>query len=290
MTAPGYTNALVQSAQGAGFGYGQEGARLAFRFNDVALVVVNLFAGFHARALQELLVSAWPLVIYVSLGTMSVLASPRRETSILLTASFGAVALMALGQWHGQVLLPRYFVAVAAPIYLLAARLLARVPRRVAPLLLGSLVVLALLAWADQTYEPGNVLRFDNRAAFAAVERGAREGDLVLFAPDYLEPLVTYYLDPGIDAYGMPLYGEGGRPRNSDVEIDEDLERLVGESPRVWLVLSFQDIRQVRNDSYAVRYWLRHEGYRLRSHRRLNQVEVLEFERPEALGPPGVTR
>ena len=43
-------NALLSSVSGSGLGYGQEGARLAFRFDDVAAVVVQMTAGFHSPA------------------------------------------------------------------------------------------------------------------------------------------------------------------------------------------------------------------------------------------------
>jgi len=54
----------------------------------------------------------------------------------------------------------------------------------------------------------------------------------------------------------------------------------------VWVLLSFQDIDPVRNDSQAIRYWMKHNGYTVAQQKSLNQVELLLYVPPAVVVPP----
>lgn len=271
---------LISSVRGSGPGYAQEPPSLAFRFNDTAAVLLQMIAGFHSARVQDAIVSMWPGLIFLSLLLWRVLGPVTQKTWLLLAASSGALVVVTLGQWQGGVLLARYFMALAAPLYLLAARLLATLEKRAAVPVLAALTVLALVAWADQSYDPRNSMRFDNRELLGVLASDWRPGDAVIYVPFYLEPLTDYYIPRGTRTEGFPQYGPGGTVRDSPRRIEQDVDRVVGPSRRVWLFLSFQNIGKLRSTGYVIRYWLGHNGYELESHRRMNQVELLLYETP----------
>lgn len=140
------------------------------------------------------------------------------------------------------------------------------------------LTVLALVAWADQSYNPRNAMRYDNREVLAEVAQEARPGDLFLYVPFYLDPLTNYYLPPDIRQEGFPQYGANSRERDKPLQIEQDMDRVVTGTQRVWLYLSFQNISTVRADSYVMIYWLKHHKYNVKLKRRLNQVELYLYE------------
>jgi mannosyltransferase len=282
----GGENALLQSLGGGGLGYGQEGAVLALRFNDIAQVIVGMTVGFHAPLAMEVLAATWPLLIYSMFLIFQVMGPATQHTRLLLVAGSGLFILVLLGQWQGQVLTARYFMAVAAPLYLLGGRLIARLERRMAAPFIAALLVVSLVAWADQSYNPGNSMTFDNRQAIGRIAAGWKPGDLVIYMPFYLDPLTDYYVPKPIPVYGFPRYGAFGQLRNTQGEIDEDMLHFVGSSRRVWLLLSFQNLSQLRTDAEAVRYWLKHNGFTVRLDASLNQVEVLRYDASVSARPP----
>lgn len=275
---PDAQNALIGSAAGSGLGYGQDPPRLALRFNDMAVVVVQMTAGFHGKDAMESLVAAWPLILYIPLLLLGLMKPVASHTRLLLAGAAGIAVMMLLGQWQGQILASRYFAAVAAPAFLVAARVLAKLDRRAGIPVMTGLVLVALVAWVDQSYNPGNAMVHGDRAALGTIAREWRPGDAVVYVPFFVDPLANYYLPKSIAAYGFPQYGQYGELRNAQGQIDQDLDRIVGASGRVWLFLAYQDVPQLRSDGYAVRYWLKHQGYSVRLRRRTGQVEVLRFD------------
>ena len=272
-------NALVGSISGSGLGYGQEVPRLALRFNDIALLAVQMTVGFHAQLAMDTLVAMWPLAISFVFLTMHLAREMTQHTRLLLAGVAGLLLMLVIGQWQGQILASRYFMAVAGALWLLMAWLLARVRGRAAVWVAVVLAVVAGAAWLDQSYAPSNAMRYDNREALQEVSHSWRSSDTLIYLPFYMDPLTGYYLPPSIPAHGFPEYGAYAHLRDGQGEIDTDLRRVVGSSPRVWLFLSFQNITELRTDAYAVRYWLKHQGYVVTEDRPLNQVELLRYER-----------
>ena len=279
-------NALLGAATGSALGYGQEPAHFALRFNDLAGVIVQMTAGVHSAAVMSALAASWPLLIYLTFLLLQFVGPVTRWAGLLLCGVAAIAVMMLIGQWQGQILASRYFMAVAGPAYLLVARVLAGLKPRAARPLLAVLAIVAVLAWADQSYDPSNAMRYDNREALGIVAHSWRTSDTVLYVPFYLDPITGYYLPQSIPSYGFPQYGLFGKLRASKAQIDEDLSRIVGPSPRVWLFLSFQNIRALRADTYLVRSWLEHNGYRVTLSRSLSNVVLMRFDRVSRLKLP----
>lgn len=282
---------LVSSATGSGLGYGQAAPSLAFRFNDVGLVIVEMLAGFHPGWAMYAFVAMWPLLISGMLLLLDVMKPIGRTSAMLLCASSGVLVIVALGQWQGQVLASRYFIAVAAPVALLIAGVIGFMPRRSRIALLTVGAVLCVAAWTSQSFDHNNLVRFDNREAIGYVAQNYQPGEVVIYEPFYLDPLFSYYMPPRVPVYPFPQYGKFGLLRNGKVQLGQDLNRVVGPARRVWLILSFQNIEALRGDAYNTTMWFLRHGYHIKQNKAFNQVQVIEFEsnktRPGFVVPGG---
>ena len=269
---------LISSITSSGLGYGQLAPSFAVRFNDVVLVLVEMTTGFHPEPAMFGLVAMWPLIIYLTLLLLGRLSPMRRETVLLVWCASGALLVFAIGQWQGQVLASRYFMALAAPAALLVARLVDRIPARGRAVIVTIGVALALVAWTDQSFDRANVMRYDDREAIAYVARIYRPGDVIVYEPFYTDVIFAYYLPKDLVAYDFPQRGDFGVVRNAKGQIGQDLARVTASSRRVWLVLGYQNIAALRGDTYNTTQWLLRNGFALRQHKALDQVEVLRFD------------
>ncbi|HEY3317552.1 MAG TPA: glycosyltransferase family 39 protein [Coriobacteriia bacterium] len=271
-------SALVSSISNEGLGYGQAAPSLALRFNDVAQVIVEMTVGFHAGKLMYALVAMWPLLVYFLLAMLDRGKPQSPSTMLLLFATAGMPVAWLAGQWQGQVLASRYFMALAAPVVILVARLAAEMRPRTSAVLLTAGALLAVGLWADQSFDRANLMRYDYREALQLVAQRHQDGDVVVFEPFYTDVLVDYYLPKSIPSYGFPQYGEYGMVRDAKVQIGQDLDRVVGPSRRIWLVLGYQNIARMRGDAYNTEKWFVRNGYHVAEHRMLNQVEIIRYE------------
>lgn len=277
---------LISSITSSGLGYGQLPPSFAVRFNDVVLVMVELIAGFHPSPVMFGLVAMWPLVIYATLLLLGRLAPMRRETVMLAWCASGMLVVWALGQWQGQVLASRYLMALSAPVALLVARLLDRIPARARGIIAVAGIALALAGWADQSFDPNNMMRYADREAIAYVADNQRPGDVIVYEPFYTDVLFNYYLPKDLVAFEFPQRGVLGDVRNSKQQIGQDLTRITAGGRRVWLVLGFQDIAALRGDAYNTSQWLLRNGFRKALDRPLSNVQVLRFDRAPLGGTP----
>jgi mannosyltransferase len=280
---------LIGSITSSGLGYGQLPPSFAVRFNDVVLTLVELTAGFHPSPVMFGLVATWPLLIYVMLLMLGRISPLRRETIMLIWCSSGMLMVWALGQWQGQVLASRYFMALSAPVVLLGARLLDLIPARARTAMVIAGVALALVGWADQSIDPANMMRYDDREAIAYVAGSQRPGDVIVYEPFYTDVLFNYYLPKSLVAYEFPQRGVLGEVRNSKSLIGQDLSRVTAGSKRVWLVLGFQDIAALRGDAYNTTEWLLRNGFTRTLDRTMTNVEVLRFDAAPAPTTAGGT-
>lgn len=278
-------NALVASATGQGLGYGQTAPSLAFRFNDVGRVVAEMLVGFQPENFTFALVATWPLIITAILMLFDHMEDLARRASVMLWSSVGLVVIAMLGQWQGQVLASRYFIAAATPTVVLIAAVLRAMPARHRRLTIIVALAVCFAAWVSQSYNPDNAIRFEYREAFEQIADEYQAGDVVVYEPFYLEPVVTYYLPETIPSFGFPRYGEFGYVRRAKVEIGEDLVQTTDLSKRVWLVLSFQDIATARGDAYNTMMWFERNGFTTVKDEQLNRVRVILYDSPDA-GPP----
>lgn len=278
-------NSLVSSATGQGLGYGQPPPVLAFRFNDAGRVVFEMFMGFQPDDITLAMVAAWPLIIMVTLVLFDYVGYLARRSLIIVWAALGLLIVLALGQWQGQVLASRYFIAVAAPGVILTAGVLGAMPRGRRRGVLIAALLFSLVAWFSQSYSPGNTLRFQYREAFNAIAEGHEPGDVVIYEPFYMRPVILYYLPAEIPAFAYPEHGDFGVVRRGKPELAEDLARTTDLSRRVWVVLSFQDIAVARGDAYNTVKWFERNGFELAESTDYRRVRVLRFDRenPEQL-------
>jgi hypothetical protein len=282
------TNGLFASLSSSGLGYGHTAPSLAVRFNDVGLTVAQIAVGFHPGWVMYGLVAAWPLLVYLGMLLVDH-AKLSAESALLLFAASGIFVIWAIGQWQGQILAARYMMPLTAPIVLLVARGLSVAEPRsmVVALVLG--IGLMVLAWADQSLNPQNMIRYDDREAIRYVMRDYRPSDVILYEPFYMDAVFDYYLPRGPVAYSFPRRGADGRVRNWQSELGRDLDRIIGPSHRVWLVLGFQDVPQMRGDAYNTEWWLLRNGFHVARRVHLTRVQVLRFDgsRPGVIAEGG---
>lgn len=262
--------------------YGWAPPKLGIHFNELILVSVEAVLGFHAHLTMRDLVSMWPLLLTVAVLSVGYAKRATGVTAYLLVTGVGGVVVMALlGQWQ-PIVVSRYFTAVLVPVTLLAGHFLASLKPVAFKPVVAILLVASLAGWVDQSFNPNNEIKWDNREAMAIVRRGWEPGDVILLIPYFVSSIPEYYLTP--EQYAtvvrVPEFGANGRVRNSTKELDEDLTTEVGNATRVWVVATWQDTPRIVQDKRNTVKWLRDHGYELQSQDDLRQIEVSLYERP----------
>jgi|GEM_PF-4033590 len=274
----GESNALVSSATGSGLGYGQSAPSLAWRLNDAGRMLIEMTLGFHADPAMFSLVAMWPLVISLMLVMLDLVRPLGRNALVPVVSASGLLVIVALGQWQGQVLASRYSIAAAAPVVLTIGVIVAMMPRRTARVLMTVAVLLAAGLYLDQSYNPDNAMRHDNRQAIQHLVDNAQVGDILIYEPFYTAPVFDYYLPTTIPSYDFPQHGRFGFVRRGKPDLAEDLDRVIGPTNRVWLMLSYQDIETVRGDAYNTINWFKRNGFRLKEDKQLARVQLMLWE------------
>jgi uncharacterized membrane protein len=271
---------LLRGVSGA-FNYGGPAPAVGVHFNELILVPVQWAFGFHSELATRDLVAMWPLLItlvFVSAG-LARRVSPR--TWYLISCGIGGAAIIvALGQWQPIVLESRYFTAVAVPLVILSARAMSQLRAPALRTVFGIVLVVALASWADQSFNPDSIVKWDNRAAMGIVADGYRPGDAILLIPNFVSSIPEYYLPA--DAYAslrtVPSFDAKGRPRNRAPQLAEDLYRQVGPSRRVWLIATWQDTPRIESDRTMTAAWLAGQGFAPKQDRQLHRIRVTLFE------------
>ncbi|PKQ16545.1 MAG: hypothetical protein CVT67_03875 [Actinobacteria bacterium HGW-Actinobacteria-7] len=172
------------------------------------------------------------------------------------------------------------FTAVSVPLVILFARFLSDLKPRPFHLLATALVLLSLGSWADQSYNPDNIVKWDNRQAMSIVSSGYQTGDTILLIPNFVSSIPEYYLQP--EAYAnlrkVPSFDAHGRPRNTPAELAQDLERQVGPSYRVWLVSTWQETPRIALDRALTARWLVSQNFRVVQDNPLRKIRVTLYE------------
>ena len=156
----------------------------------------------------------WPLLMLVSLLTLG-RSGRSPSTSLVLALALGPVAILLLvGLAKRELFEVRYFAAAVPMLLLLLARAVSaeRTRRLPAMLATGALSASLVAGLADQQLA-NNPREFDFRGALEEVREEAKPGDTILFAPNYLRDVVTYYA-PQVE--GEPIPGRARRRRSRD--------------------------------------------------------------------------
>jgi len=270
---------LFRGVSGA-FNYGGSPPTLSIKFNELILVPVQWAFGFHSELATRDLVAMWPLLItfvFVSAGLARRVSS--RSWYLIASGIGGAAAIAAIGQWQ-PILDARYFTAVTVPVVILSARAIAELKPSVLRAVFAVVLAVALVGWADQSFNPDSIVKWDNRAAMGIVGDGFIDGDTVLLIPSFVSSIPEYYLPP--DAYAslrkVPSYDAKGRPRNSASQLAEDLDRQVGPSRRVWVIATWQETPRIALDRTMTAAWLVSEGFERKQDHKLRRIRVTLFE------------
>ncbi len=271
---------LLRGVSGA-FNYGGEPPRVGLHFDSQALVLAEWLFGFHSSGVMRSIVASWPLLVTASFiaGGLARKAPPAMRF-LLLTAATGVAAISLLGVWQPIVLEVRYFMPVSAPLVIVLAKGLSKMRRGPLFTVAAIALLIAGVAWTDQSYNPDSVVKWDNRAAMGIVADGYRPGDAVLLLPYFVTSVPQYYLPPDVYAQVEPLpkFNRFGRERNRPAQLAEDLDRIVGFAPRVWVIATWQETPQIALDRQHTDEWLLSEGYRATQDHRLHKIRVTLYE------------
>jgi hypothetical protein len=169
-------------------------------------VIANLawaLGGYHSDDVMLRLGAMWPLVMLAGLLLLG--RRLRWTTGVLLSVALvpGAV-LFLVAQSKRDLFELRYFVLAAPLLLLVVARAATTLARSRAALaaLTTALVVLSSIALVDQQVNGTNPRLYDFRGAVAEIEATAHEGDVLAYAPAYLDGVLAYYAP---EMRGMPL-------------------------------------------------------------------------------------
>jgi hypothetical protein len=266
-----FAQAQFSANEAAGKGFEQVPSQAGSTVGEVAGATPGAYSaltntvwavfGYHSNATMTALAALWPLLLLLGLG---MLGRGRSWQTLLLAscAAVPAVALFGLGQLKPFVFEVRYFVgAVPVLILLLGRALTSWTVRPAATVAVCGVAALSLaIGEADQQFNGSNPRVYDFKGAVHSIEQRARPGDVLVFAPAYLDHVVAYYRD-GSDLQMRPL--ADGLPK-------------VRKGSRVFLLASFLDKPQYRKSTADAVRRLR-KRYRLVSQDKRPQIRTWEF-------------
>jgi len=135
----------------------------------------------------------WPLGMLALLVLLGRGYSPL-TTLLISVAAVPALMLFVAGLAQRNLFEPRYFAGAVSAGMLLIARLASSAANRGArTAVVGLLIATLLVGLADQQLNGANPRLYDFRGALNLVTANARPGDVVVYEPDYIGPVVNYY-------------------------------------------------------------------------------------------------
>jgi hypothetical protein len=157
--------------------------------------------GYHSDPTMLSLAALWPLLMLLALLMLG-RGRSWQSAALGVAAVLPAVALYGLGQLKPFVFEVRYFIGAVPLVLLLVARAVTSWPRRTLPMLLASGIATGALALglADQQLNGSNPRVYDFKGALTALEQQAKPGDVVVYAPKYLDSVIAYYGRGKLDA------------------------------------------------------------------------------------------
>jgi uncharacterized membrane protein/O-antigen/teichoic acid export membrane protein len=161
---------------------------------SVGANLIWAFFGYHADGAMVQIAALWPLLMLLA---FVMLGRGRSGPSLLLLGLVVVpmAALFAIGSRRSDLFELRYFCGSVPAMLLLAARVLtATTVRKFAVVATaGVLTAVMVVGLVDQQLNGANPRLYDFKGAFAHIEADAKEGDIVLYEPDYLAEVVHYY-------------------------------------------------------------------------------------------------
>jgi uncharacterized membrane protein len=233
-----------------------------------AYAVLTNFAwavlGYHSDATMTAIAALWPLGVLLALA---LLGRGRSWPTLLVVACavLPAIGLFVLGQLKPFVFEVRYFIGAVPLALLLLARALTSWARRPAVIALacGAATVVLGLGLADQQLNGSNPRVYDFKSAINDIEARAKPGDMIAFTPSYLDHVVAYYEDGGLEMKPIATDGDVPSPKRGQ---------------RVFVLASFLDKPQYRDltEEVVTRLSRRHQLVHRAS---VPQIRTWEFRR-----------
>ena len=216
--------------------------------------------GYHTDDAMFRIAAMWPLLMLLALAVLGKTRSAQIRVLFAL-ALVPVVTLFVAGFVKREVFEVRYFASVVPMLLLLLARAATGMRHRGPALALtGALLVSFGVALADQQLSPANPRQYDFRGALEEIRSEARPGDLILYAPGSLRPVVDYYA-PEVEAEPIPVLDEEARAQEG----------------RVFVLASFLDNPHVVQQVTETRRLLAQTGRRLLSTREQTRIRVWKF-------------
>jgi hypothetical protein len=187
----------VNQNAGKGFGAPSQTALAGTQSISVYTVLANLawaVIGYHSASIMEALVALWPLGILLSLFVLGRRAS--RETKLVLAAAVVPAALLLVAGMQKRFLYDvRYMSGVAVALLLLASRMVTGATRSTRLQVFGCLALVAVFTagLGDEQFNGTNPRLYDFGGALGAVNAQWRGGDLLVYAPGSIGPVLDYY-------------------------------------------------------------------------------------------------
>jgi Dolichyl-phosphate-mannose-protein mannosyltransferase len=216
--------------------------------------------GYHTDDAMFRIAALWPLLMLLSLAVLGRVRSA--QIRVLFALAFGPVLVLFLAGFVKRELFEvRYFASVVPMLLLLLARAATGMRHRAPALaLMGALLVSFGVALADQQLSPTNPRQYDFRGALEGIRTEARPGDLILYAPGSLRPVVDYYA-PGVEAKPIPVLEKRARAQKG----------------RVFVLASFLDNPHVVEQVRETRRLLAQTDRRQLSARERTRIRVWKF-------------
>jgi O-antigen/teichoic acid export membrane protein len=165
---------------------------------SVGANLIWAFFGYHADSAMVQIAALWPLLMLLALV---MLGRGRSRPSLLLLGLVVVpmTALFAFGSQRSDFFELRYFCGAVPAMLLLASRVLTATTIRRTAVVVTASVLTAVMAvgLVDQQLNGANPRLYDFKGAFAHIRAGAGKDDIVLYEPDYLAEVVSYY-GPGM--------------------------------------------------------------------------------------------
>jgi O-antigen/teichoic acid export membrane protein len=188
---------MVNQNAGKGFGAPSQTSLPGTQTISVYTVLANLAwaaIGYHSGPIMEGLVALWPFGILLSLYVLGRRAT--RQTHLVLTAAvIPALLLFLAGEEKRFLYDVRYMSGVAVVMVLLGARLITGGMSSRRFQMIGCLALVAILATGlfDEQFNGTNPRLYDFQGALAVVNHQWQPGDVLLYEPESLAPVLAYY-------------------------------------------------------------------------------------------------
>jgi hypothetical protein len=214
--------------------------------------------GYHSDATMLLLGALWPLTM---LGALFVLGRGWSMTSTLVAAAavVPVLVLFGLGLVRRDLFEVRYVAGAVPLIALLVGRLLAsfRPGGRTAWVASGLVAASLALGLADQQLNRTNPRFYDFEGAVGAVARMARPGDVVIYSPAFMEPVLQYY-GPDLDTRPIASTRSALRAPGRVIVVASFLDRpeIAKRTAGALALIERRRYLQVRIDKPQVKVWV----------------------------------